>query len=336
MFTHLILSMLDPESVSGGSSLSTADRPGSTGVTGVGLSSHEYAQHVPNAVWLSGIPWHLYGRLLMPLCMPHIPLEVNREEIRAAVSQNHALLACWTTDWDVYDKSEWWWVVCDQRDYQVDTIRSSRGRALIRKGLRECTVRRIEVGEFARPAYPIHQAALRSYGMAPPTFARFVDQMEALAEYSGTDFWGAFRGDVLTAFAIYQRIDGAASGIIAKSNPEFHKYQPNAAMFYTACQHYMAQGLRYVTGGERTLVHPSAIQEFSEKLGWRKVFCRVNVELSPMAKLVVGSRVLNWGTYLGLNRVVGSRWRQLEGLDKLLTIANTFTRPDAGVADSSN
>ncbi len=289
------------------------------------LSSRDYAEHVPNVIWLGDIPWEMRDGVLRPLCMPHIHLDVDRREVQAAVSHNHALLACWTSEWDRRDPSEWWWVICDQRDYSVDKVSSSRGRADIRKGLRESTIRRLEISEFSRLAYPIHRTALEGYGAAPPSPVQFTEHMRRLAKYAGTDFWAAFCGDVIAAYAIYQVIDGAVSMVIAKSNPDLHKHLPNAALYYSASKYYLHQGLRYVTGGARALVHPSAIQHFLEKLGWRKAFCRVNVELSPRAKAVDGLRIARWGSYLGLKRLLTPSWDQVEGFDKLMRIADTFT-----------
>ena len=255
--------------------------------TEVSLSSIQYARYVPDVAWLSGIPWCLYGRTLMPLCMPHKPLEVNREEVRAAVSQSHALLACWTTDWDAYDKSEWWWIVCDRTDYDIECIPSAGERKSIRRGLRPCNVRRMGVGEFSALAYPIYRFALEQYGTKPPEPSRFAQEAEGWAAYPGTDFWGAFYEGRMVAYVVCRIMDGAVAMTSSKSDPQMHTHKPNAALFYTLSQAYLSSGLQYVTGGSRTIQHPTAIEDFLENLGFRKVFCRVNVELSPMAKLVV-------------------------------------------------
>ncbi len=290
----------------------------------VKLSCRDYAACVPGAVWLSDIPWHLYGRMLMPLCMPHIPFEVNRQEVRDALSQHNALLACWTTDWDSFDESNWWWVVCDSAEYDIERVSSAGERKSIRRGLRRCSVRRIEVSEFAPLAYPIYQTALRGYGTRPPEATRFAEDVDRWASYPGTEFWGAFHEGKMGAYVVCRVIDGAVAMISSKSDPELHKHKPNAALFYTLSRYYLRDGLQYITGGSRALLHPTAIQDFLEKLGFRKAFCRVNVELSPMARIADRSRIVQWGTYLGLRNLFGPRWRQLEGLDKLMRIASSF------------
>jgi hypothetical protein len=286
--------------------------------------AREYAEHVPGVVSLDGVPWHLYGRVLMPLSMPHIPIEVDRAALRTAMAHTKALLACWTTHWDGYDDSEWWWVACDQDEYDVETVASPAGRQSIRKGLRNCSVSRIEATEFRSLAYPIQRAALVRYGGRPPTEAEWAEHVDHLAGYPGTEFWGAFHDGHLAAFAVCLIIDGAVDLGSAKSDPDFHKYEPNAALFHTVCKHYLGNGLGYVTNGSRTLSHPTAINDFLEKLGFRKVHCRVDVELSPVAKIIDAAGLVKWGRYAGFPKLIGARWSQLESFARLMTIARTF------------
>lgn len=288
------------------------------------LSFREYAKYVSPIVWVDDTPWRIRGRVLTPLCMPHVPLDVDRTELRNAIAEHKALLACWTTEWDALDSSEWWWTCCDHDIFDIEKIDSSRGRRSIRKGLRECTVRRVAVSDFSQLAYPIYRTALESYNERPPTEVEFVEQMERLATYPGTEFWSAFYGDKVAGFATCQVLDDAVTLGSTKSAPELDKYNPNAALFYSISQYYLGNGLRYVSNGSRTLWHPSSINEFLERLGFRKVFCRVNVELSPVAKIIDKSHLAKWGSCFGLQRLFGKKWVRLEGFQKLVRIAETF------------
>ncbi len=286
--------------------------------------AREYAKHVPGAIWLDGVPWHLYGRVLMPLTMPHVPLEVDRTVLRRAMTEKKALLASWTSDWDSLADSEWWWVACDLPNYDVDLLASSAGRQSTRKGLRHCSVDRLELTEFCGLSYPLLRSAVERYGEPPPGETEWKTGIEQLARYPGAEFWGAFCDNRLAAYAICLVIDGAVDISSAKSDPELHKHEPNAALFYTLSKHYLDGGMRYVTNGTRTLSHPTTINTFLEKLGYRKVPCRVNVELSLAAKAVDAVHLARWGRSVGLPRFLGSRWSQLESFNKLLTIAKTF------------
>jgi hypothetical protein len=290
-----------------------------------GLTSYRnYARYVSGVVWIDGVPWQLHQRVLMPLSMPHIPLEVDRAQLRGVMSEHRALLACWTTEWDRSDVSEWWWIACDQVDYDFEKLPSSDGRHSIRKGLRECRVRRVELGEFSVSAYPIYRMALEGYGQEPPSHELFIRNVRHLAEYPGTEFWGAFVGEEMAAFTICQVCDGAVNLTAGKSDPRLHKHKPNAALFYELTRHYLGAGLKYVTNGSRTLVHPTTINDFLEKLGFRKVYCRVDVELSTVAGLANALRVARWGRSLGLPRLLGESWKQVDSFETLMRIARSF------------
>jgi len=129
----------------------------------------------------------------------------------------------------------------------------------------------------------------------------------------------------LAAFAICQTIDDAVKLGSTKSEPTLHRYNPNAALFYTIAQHYLNGGKRYITNGWRTLWHPTKINTFLEQVGFRKVYCKLQVELSPVAELFYRSHMATWGSTLGFNKVFGARWHQIEGLHKLIRIAKTFS-----------
>ena len=289
----------------------------------VELTSCELAKHLPHVAWLAGVPWSTSERVLRPLSMPHVSIDVDRAQLREVMSQHGAVLATWTTDWDMPGVSEWWWVCCDDPNYQVDLVKSSRGRRDIRKGLRECEVRRVDRHEFGRLAYPIYSAAARSYGRTPPTEESFVRGASSTT-YPGIEFWGAFCHDRLAAFSTCRVVDNAVSLANARSDPDLEKHDPNAALFYGICRHYMENGLRYVTNGSRTLWHPTRINDLLEKLGFLKVYCRVNVEVSPVVRIIDRLRVAAWGRYVGLPWLFRRRWMQLEACHRLLRIAETF------------
>ncbi len=296
-----------------------------TTAVGPALTFREYAKHVPGAVWVGGIPWRFSGGVLRPLSMPHVPIDVDRGQLREAIAGHHAWLAYWTTDWDSPASCEWWWTCCDRAGYQIENIESARGRRSIRQGLRNCTVRRVESADFVRLAYPIHRAAMLTYGRRPPTEPEYARTMERVAAYPGTEFWAAFHGDRMAAFATCQIIDGAVTLGTTKSDPELDRYNPNAALFYSIARHYLQEGLRYISNGSRTLWHPTSINEFLIRLGFRRVFGRVNVELSSVARAIDKSRLVKTGRFLGLAKLSRNKWAILEGFDRLVKIARTFT-----------
>lgn len=287
------------------------------------LDYRAFARFFPDPIWIGGTPWKKVGPILSPLAMPHVPISVNRAELREALRSRGASVARWTTEWDS-GPSEWWWVCCDKPDYDLDTIESSRARRAIRSGLRDCTIRVVSAGEFANVAYPIFRTALDGYGMSPPTDTEYAETIRRMALYPGTEFWGAFVGATLAAFATCQVIDGAVTLGSTKSDPEQHKHNANSALFYSIAQHYMRRGMRYVSNGSRTLYHPTTINEFLERMGFRKVFCRLNVQVTRGARVLHRLGVARWAKSLGAARVFPQQWLKLDGFDRLMKISESF------------
>jgi hypothetical protein len=287
------------------------------------LDYHALAREAPEAIWVGGVPWKKVGPILSPLCMPHVPISVDRAELRKVIKRHKALVARWTTEWNTAT-SEWWWVCCDKPDYDVETIESSRARRGIRAGLRACPVRIVSAEEFAPMAYPIFCKALNEYGLHTPTESDYAETIRQMALYPGTEFWGAFVGDTLAAFATCQIIDGAVTLGSTKSDPEMNKHNVNGALFYAITRHYLQRGMSYVSNGCRTLYHPTTIDDFLERMGFRKVFCRLNVELSGIASVIHATRLVRWTKWLGAPFLFSKQWPQLVGFDKLMRISESF------------
>jgi hypothetical protein len=290
----------------------------------LGLSYHESAKRNSSVEWIGGIPWRRYGKTLLPLCMPHVPFTVDRTEIRKTLRKKEALLACWTTEWNRGEPSEWWWTCCDTEDYRIEAIDSARGRRSIRQGLRACTVEKIEKSTFYSHSYPIYSMAMTEYGEKPPTQTQYARQVESMAKYHGVEFWGAFYQTRMAAFAICTVQDQAVLLGSTKSAPDLDKHNPNAALFHSISKHYLESGMKYVTNGSRTMWHPTHINEFLETLGFRKVYCRLNVEMSTLARFISLLRVNKWGPLLGTRILMRRKWMQLDGFYRLLRIASTF------------
>ena len=268
--------------------------------------------------------WRNSGGVLTPLARPHIDVTPERQSIREALRESGALLAIWTTNWDLPDATEWWWNCCDMEDYSVDNIASRRGRRSIRVGLRRCEIRRVSAAKFAEDAYPIHAEAVFSYGQSPPKKPDYSAAILGMSKFPGTELWGAYVENRMAAFATCQVFDGAVNLGSTKSDHSLDKHNPNAALFYSIWEHYQNRGIKYVTNGWRSLWHPTNINNFLMTLGFRRVYCRVNVEASPLVRLVDGLRIASWGRYLGLPLLLRHRWSQVVGSRKLMRIEKTF------------
>ena len=128
----------------------------------------KWAKQNSNVYWIDGTPWIKESVFLIPLNMPHAVAEVNRAKLKKVLKASGALIARWTSNWDCKETG-WWYTCCDDERYSIDKINNSRGKRGVKKGLKNCEVRKVEVDEFIVKAYPIYKEALISYGVTPPS-----------------------------------------------------------------------------------------------------------------------------------------------------------------------
>ena len=288
----------------------------------------KWAECYGDIIWIDNVPWHEHNKVLSPLQLPHNNLSVNKLKLADALARSKSLLAHWTDKWD-RSESEWWWICCDNKQYAVDKIESSRGRRGIRKGLEYCEVRKINHEEFSDLAYNIYAKSLESYGVKKNriyTKDKYNNYIKRLSNYHGYELWGSFVKNKLSAFAACVVLNDAVLLGSTKSDPEMHKFNVNNALFFIITKYYLStNNIQYITNGHRTLVHDTTIDEFLIRLGYRKVYCRLNLELSKSAKIFnsIGSLIPR-KNLSSMMRIFPSLSPKVGGFTKLVEIHKTF------------
>jgi hypothetical protein len=292
---------------------------------------NEYASYVSSYMpvrWIGQTPWRAWRRLLEPICMPHMTPPTEQPAVRNAMRGSSALLARWNEEWDTAP-CDWWWVCCDDRDYDVERL-PSRARRDVRAGLRKCQVRRIEIDWFAVNGYEMHSAACARYGdgvIESPS--HFEQHVRRFAGYSGHELWGAFVGEQLAAYAVCVVLQDAVNMSALKAHPAHLKACPNNALVYHITSHYLRErNVGYVTDGSRVLHHETSFQDFLSRMGYRRVYCPLKTVFSPAAKLVLASGVDRWGRRLGLHKLAPGVLSGAAAARALDVIARQCADPD--------
>lgn len=292
------------------------------------LTVNEWAKHYSNIIWIDNSPWELRNRILIPISLPHTIQNINRNKVKEAISKTNALLAHWTTDWD-RTQSEWWWTCCDMKNYDLEIINNPTGRRGIRKGLAFCSVKRMEPATFCELTYNIYYKSLLAYKIRKSeiiSYEHYEEKILRQSTYKGFEMWGAFVNEKLASYAICLLIDDVVSLGSTKSDPEFHKYFPNNALFYHITKHYLNErGVSYITNGPRTLLHSTTINDFLIRMGYRQVYGRLNIELSQYAKLLIKSGIGRGIQHLDfLAKLYPDAIAKLNAFLKLEKISKTF------------
>jgi hypothetical protein len=280
--------------------------------------------------WRAGdLTWAVDGGMISPIVMPHQQKVVDPVEVRKILKESKALFAIWTTEWDS-EPTEWWWTCCDIPGYDLDKIENSRGKRGVKSGLKNCEIRSVEPEQFAEDAYPVYIESLESYGFdksALPDLASYSKTILKKATYEGTRYWGAYAEGKLVAFSTCFNVGGGVSLGSTKSLKAFQNLNVNSALFFEICRYYLNEGQAlYVSNGRRNLLHPTSINDFLERMGFRKIYGKLNLELSPLALWIHRSGVSVWGKWIFLNRLKPSLWEKIEGFSKLMEIHKSFQK----------
>jgi len=292
------------------------------------LDGKKWAERYNGVFWSCEIPWLTENRLLRPLSLPHTIQNVNRKDVKKLISESHTLVAYWSDLWD-NGESAWWWTSCDNKVYDIENITDKNGRRDIRKGLRECTIQRLEPADFVEHSYPIYSSAFHTYeyhDLRDFSKEQYSEYIFNKSRYPGYELWGAFVHDKMAAYASAVIMDNAVLLDSAKSDGGLQKHCPNNALFYLMTKHYLVEREKlYITNGPRTLLHPTNINDMLIRMGYRKIYCRLNLELSMTAKLILLTGVRKWYKYLTIFRdKFPGPLAKLQSFLTLVEISRTF------------
>ncbi|NLX59376.1 MAG: hypothetical protein GXY74_09860 [Phycisphaerae bacterium] len=301
-----------------------------------GATLEAYAAHLEargRLVRVAGEPWMLANGRLMPVAPPHRMGAVDRQEVRRALRRSGAIAALWNDAWDT-SPGPWWWVCCDDRQYDYPSVRSSR-RSSVRKGLKLCEVRRVGIDELEQLGYGVYQAAFARYGpgAVPSSQEAYLAEIRRNAEYGGRETWGAFIGGQLAAYATCIVVEDMVYVSAAKSDPGLLRSNPNEAVWFELTRHYLRdRQMAFVTDGARVLRHETNIQGFVETMGYRRVYCPLRLETGSCVAAAIRLGARRWARMLGMGRWRRSLLERIEALDTACGIARVcaadFRQPE--------
>ncbi len=203
--------------------------------------------------------------------------------------------------------SEWHSVIC-RRHLPVEEVASGNTRSKIRRGLKNCSVRQVEVQEIAQNGYETYCAALGNYGKradtlpTPEAFARRVMTDEPFGDIRHQ--WAVYHEGQMVGFAQNLLYDKAeVDYTLIKLHPKYLNRYSSYALFYSMNEHYLSrEGFQYVNDGFRSVSHETGIQEFLVKeFGFQKEKTGLHVyyrpPLGPLLKMARPFRSLAASLY---------------------------------------
>jgi len=253
--------------------------------------------------------WRKYNGALIPELPSHVDITDSIDEIKRFVSDTDSFFARWTSDFDVKKETEFWYVICDQNlaieEYSYNT------RSKIRRGLRNCVIRKIAKQQLIKNGYEVYKEAFSKYKThtTPNVKSLFVQNIELLGK--DWEFWGVFYKEKLIAYCMSKIESNSCNYSTIKFHPKYLKLRPSEALFYTMNKYYLDEKeFDYVNDGARSISHETNIQEFLiKKFKFRKAYCKLNIiynsRIGFLVKVLYSFRVvlklLNFGPFIKLN-----------------------------------
>lgn len=230
-----------------------------------------------DVVLLQGAIWSVYNRMVVPCGPACRDYSISPSQQRALLSHfKGALLVRYTNGFrDPAEDSPWYSVTCnrflDLGDY------TAHFRGMIRKGLKNCTVFRVDAEYVATHGYDVFMAAYTRYkNAAVPSVSRDAFSRHILNNRDFQDiveYWAVSVGGQLAAFAgniIFDTTEVSYTEV--KLHPDFLKAYSSYALFFKMNEHYLRERLvGYVNDGFRSIGHETNVQEFLiQKFGFQR------------------------------------------------------------------
>lgn len=221
--------------------------------------------------------WKYYNHALLPDMAPNAAVtEPDGDEFWKPWSSHSVYMARWTTDFDLGEPTEWWWVIKDA-PYCPEALDAS-SRKHIRQAEKRCRVEKIQAAAHKTELWDVYRAAYGRYRNAD----NFLQQDDFYASLTdGVDYWAAFdtENGRMIGWMTCKQFDDCVTMQTAKYVPECLNRRPSDAIHHTICAYYLNEcGMRFLSAGERTVNHVTNSQQYKmDNFGFRKAYCRLHI-----------------------------------------------------------
>lgn len=219
---------------------------------------------------LHGAIYKLYQNMVVPFGPASADYSLSSSDVSRALESLGGILLRTTGGFRAAGaRGEWYAVIC--REFtDVEKVASSNRRSKLRRGLRNCEVRRMSPEEFGRSGYDVYIRARERYRDAPAPMSRAAFEAYALSADGLEDIvhhWGAFVDGELAAYSgNYVFGTTEVSYATIKFHPAHLKQYVSYALFQEMNRYYLADHrVDYVNDGFRSILHETRQQEFLER-----------------------------------------------------------------------
>jgi hypothetical protein len=231
----------------------------------------------------AGMLWRTYEGALVPACSAPTFARVDPPAARSLLRQSRAWLMRYSSD-PSEQPTEWWYVVCDK--YDPRTL-SSGMRNKINRGRSRCTVVRVTADWLAMNGYSCYLSAFGRYEDAARLEEIPWREHTLKSDHPSFEHWGVFVGSHLAGYTICILEGENVASRTMKLDPAYLKERSAYALVSSLLTHYVAEGGKTMSNGNRAVSHETQFQEFLMSHGFRRQFCRLNVAYRPALRVAI-------------------------------------------------
>lgn len=233
---------------------------------------------------MNKLKWKYYNHALLPTTAPHEEVDetvIKQGKLWKKKWGGIPLLIRWTTNFDCFEKTEWWYCIKDT-PFDINSLKSKR-RYEINKGKKNFYVKEIDPLKFKEEIYEVYKKAVFSYLKKSYKLETKDKFTEKLKDWKMLKVYGAFNTEdkKLVSYALLTISENYVNFNVLKSVPKYEKKGVNAAIVNYILEEFNQKLNKnfYICDGERNILHETSFQSYLEKyFGFRKAYCKLNVE----------------------------------------------------------
>jgi hypothetical protein len=230
-----------------------------------------------------GTWWRPYREVLVPASLKPEPTHLKPTEAQDLLRESRAYLLRFFTG--TADKpTEFWYTLCD--DYNFEKL-PGKMRTKIRRAYKDCVVRQVQPAWLAENGYDCYLAAFSRYKGGKANSSDLFRKLYLACVDGPFEFWGAFVGDNLAAFAKCVVGRDYVAMVVFKIDPKYSTSRPAYALQDSILQAYVAKSAKPVNNGFRSLDHDTNMQDFVLQFGFRRVYTDLRVVYRPVLQSFV-------------------------------------------------
>ncbi|MEN8793209.1 MAG: hypothetical protein ABF294_01985 [Flavobacteriales bacterium] len=224
--------------------------------------------------------------MLFPKFSPDEDVDISKSDLRKVLKKHKCYLARFISEFDNPEFSKFWYVIKDQF-IPIEKF-SKNTRNQVKKGLKNCEVKKVSQEYYRENCYDIYEASMHSYELTPITRERFE---KVQREVEKREYWVVLETETNTPIAYSNNLinNGTCNYAFIKYHPDYLSLYPSYALHYEMDKHYLVdEKMKFVNMGAKTLYHETSVQDFViQKFKYRKAYCKLNIVYKPLIGLIV-------------------------------------------------